>query len=109
VAPSRVLRLPPLVRTSRAANQELNAARGHIVALTRDDATPKPLRLAAISVVARIGAEEAREILIDLTDSEDQEIAGAADEAIASVISKADDKERASDWINLSCVELAGL
>ena len=88
-----------------AGNWELNAARDHIVALIRDGATPKPLRLAAISAVASIGAEEAREILTDLTDSEDQEIAEAADEAIASVITEggsddADDEEDASDWIN---------
>jgi uncharacterized protein (UPF0147 family) len=88
-----------------AGNWELNAARGHIVALIRDSTTPKPLRLAAIGAVASIGAEEAREILVDLTDSDDQEIAEAADEAIASVITEgssdeADEEEDTSDWIN---------
>jgi len=65
-----------------AGNWQLDAAWSHIVALIEDPATPRPLLLAAIEAVAGIRPEEAREILIDLADSEDEEIAEAADEAL---------------------------
>jgi hypothetical protein len=87
-----------------AGNWELDAALSHIVALVRDSATPKPLRLAAIGAFAGIGPQEARGILIDLTYSDDQEIVEAADEAIALAItdesSDEDDDEDDGDWIN---------
>jgi HEAT repeat protein len=86
-----------------AGNWELDAAWSHIVALVNDPATPKPLRLAAIGAVAGIHPQEAVEILVDLAASGDEEIAEAADEAIAmaeGASAEADYEEDASEWIN---------
>ena len=66
-----------------AGNWELDAAWSHIVELVKDAHTPKPLLLAAIGAVASIRPAEAREILADLADSDDEEIAEAAEEAMA--------------------------
>ena len=46
--------------------------------------SPKPLLLAAIGAVGSIRPAEARKILVDLADSDDEEIAEAIDEAIGS-------------------------
>jgi len=54
----------------------------HIAALLESDSTDKSLLLAAIDAVASIRTHEAAEILDGLTDSEDEEIAAAAHEAI---------------------------
>src|SRR5439155_5602291 len=62
-----------------AGNWELAAAWSHIVALVHDADAPKPLRLAAIAAVAGIRPAEARGILVDLANSDDKEIAEAAD------------------------------
>jgi hypothetical protein len=81
----------------------LAAAWSHIVALVHGAATPKPLLLAAISAVASIRPAEAGSVLIDLADSDDEEIAEAVDEAIgmAETVSDAeDDEEVGSEWIN---------
>jgi hypothetical protein len=86
-----------------AGNWGLAAAWSHIVALVHDSATPKPLLLAAIGAVASIRPEEARRILIDLADSDDEEIAEAANEAIemAEIASdEEDDEETGSEWVN---------
>jgi hypothetical protein len=86
-----------------AGNWELDAAWSHIVALVNDPATPKPLLLAAIGAVAGIRPQEAGEILVDLAASGDEEIAEAADEAIAmaeGASAEADYEEDASEWIN---------
>jgi hypothetical protein len=66
-----------------AGNWELEPAWPRVVALVTDPATPKPLLLAAIGAVAGIRPEEAPELLVDLADSEDEEIADAADEALS--------------------------
>ena len=68
-----------------------------------DGGAPKPLLLAAIGAVASIRPAEARRILVDLADSGDEEIAEAADEAIAlaeAVSVEGDDEEVGSEWIN---------
>ena len=65
-----------------AGAQELEAAWPHIRSLVRDRKTPKPLLLAAIEAAATVGPEEARELLERLADSEDEEIAEAAADAI---------------------------
>jgi len=59
-----------------AGNWELDAAWSHIVELLNDAHSPKPLLLAAIGAVDSIRPAEAREILVDLADSDDEEIAG---------------------------------
>src|SRR6266478_6433495 len=66
-----------------AGNWELDAAWSHIVELLNDAHSPKPLLLAAIGAVGSIRPVEAREILVDLADSDDEEIAEAVNEAMA--------------------------
>jgi hypothetical protein len=86
-----------------AGNWELDAAWSHIVALATNPATPKRLLLAVIGAVASIRPLEAREILVDLASSDDEEIAEAADEAIAMAEGSSDDAdydEDATEWIN---------
>jgi HEAT repeat protein len=84
-----------------AGNWELDAAWSHIVELLNDAHSPKPLLLAAIGAVGSIRPGEARNILVDLADSEDEEIAEAADEAMmeAEVASDEEDDE-GDEWIN---------
>jgi len=84
-----------------AGNWELNAAWSHIVELVNDAHTPKPLLLAAIGAVSSIRPAEAREILVDLADSDDEEIAEAANEAMveAEAASGEEDDEE-EEWIN---------
>jgi len=81
----------------------LAAAWSHILALVRDAATPKSLLLAAIDAVSSIRPVEARSVLADLADSDDEEIAEAVDEAIGmgeTVPDEEDDEEVGSEWIN---------
>ena len=66
-----------------AGSWELDAAWPHVAALVGSPKTEKHLLLAAIEAVATIRPEEAGEILVDLADSEDEDIAEAADEAMA--------------------------
>lgn len=60
----------------------MDAAWSHIAALINSKDTEKYLLLAAIEAVASIRPQEAAQILIDLTQSEDEDIAEAASEAI---------------------------
>jgi hypothetical protein len=88
-----------------AGNWELEAAWSHIAALVEGPATPKPLLLAAIDAAASIRPREARETLSDLATSDDEEIAEAADEAIAmaeaaSDLDEEEDEEDAGEWVN---------
>jgi len=84
-----------------AGNWELDAAWSHIVELVNDAHTPKPLLLAAIGAVSSIRPAEAREVLVDLADSDDEEIAEAANEAMveAEAASGEEDDEE-EEWIN---------
>ena len=66
-----------------AGNWEVDAAWPHITALITSEKTDKDLLLAAIDAVAIIRPQEASEILVDLTDSDDEEIVEAAYEAMA--------------------------
>jgi hypothetical protein len=86
-----------------AGNWGLAAAWSHMLALVRDAATPKPLLLAAIGAVASIRPGEAGSVLVDLVDSDDEEIAEAIDEAIGmaeTARDEEDDEEVGSEWIN---------
>jgi hypothetical protein len=63
------------------------------------------LLLAAIDAAASIRPREARETLSDLATSDDEEIAEAADEAIAmaeaaSDLDEEEDEEDAGEWVN---------
>ncbi len=66
-----------------AGNWEVDTAWSHISGLIRKKVTDKPLLLAAIEAAAVIRPEEAGLVLLDLTDSDDDDIAGAALEAMA--------------------------
>jgi hypothetical protein len=66
-----------------AGNWGLDAAWLPIAALVASRKTEKPLLLAAIEAAAGIRPHEALEILDDLADSDDEDIAAAVDEAMA--------------------------
>lgn len=87
-----------------AGNWELDAAWSHIVELLNDAHSPKPLLLAAIGAVGSIRPAEAREILVDLADSDDEEIAEAIDEAMAAAKVSTDEEDEEDDeedeWVN---------
>jgi hypothetical protein len=86
-----------------AGNWGVAAAWSHVVAIVQDAGSPKPLLLAAIGAVAGIRPKEAAGILVDLADSDDEEIADAADEAMGmaeSTPDEEDDEEGGGEWIN---------
>jgi hypothetical protein len=91
-----------------AGQREVDAAWPHIAALIDDAGTPKPLLLAAIEAAGNIHPPEALEILADLADSDDDEIAEAADDALSMAEALSDetdddedeDDEDESEWIN---------
>jgi hypothetical protein len=86
-----------------AGNWAVNAAWSHTLALVSDAGTPQPLLMAAIGAVASIRPAQARNILAGLADSDDEEIAEAADEAIAmaeATSDETDDDEDEDEWIN---------
>jgi len=88
---------------SAAGNWELDAAWPHILGLLNDAGTSKPLLLAVIGAISSLRPQEAGELLIDLTESDDEDIVGAADEAIAMsepISDQEDDEDDTSDWVN---------
>jgi hypothetical protein len=87
---------------SAAGNWELDAAWPHIVGLLNDARTSKPLLLAAIGAASSIRPQEAGELLIDLAESHDEEIAEAANEAItfSEPVPDNEDEDDRSGWIN---------
>jgi hypothetical protein len=66
-----------------AGEWELDAAWPNVTRLVRSNETDKLLLLAAIDAVASIRPKEAGVILVDLTDSDDEDIVAAAHEAMA--------------------------
>jgi len=90
---------------SAAGENEVDGAWTHVAGLVENARTPKPLLLAAIDAVSCIRPKEAPEILGDLTDSEDEEIAEAAREALEmseglAGMDEDDDEEEEGDWVN---------
>jgi hypothetical protein len=75
-----------------AGTWEVDAAWPHIVALVTSEETEKALLLVAIEAVASIRPQEAGAILIDLTDSGDEDIVEAAYEAMALAEGPLDDE-----------------
>ncbi|HEY3446243.1 MAG TPA: hypothetical protein VGK67_07750 [Myxococcales bacterium] len=65
-----------------AGGSAVEDAWDHVVALVGSRKTPKPLLIAAIEAVASIRPEEAGEVIDPLLDSDDEDIAGAAEEAL---------------------------
>lgn len=66
-----------------AGNWAIESAWEHIAAILFKDAVDKPLLIAAIEAAAAIRPQEALDRLYDLRDSEDDDIAEAAEEALA--------------------------
>jgi hypothetical protein len=75
-----------------AGNWEVDEAWPHVTALLVSSATSKDLLLAAIEAVATIRPREAGPLLVDLADSEDEDIADAADEAMSMAAGMSDDE-----------------
>lgn len=65
-----------------AGNWEIDAAWSHIAGLVTSEDTEKSLLFAAIEAVASIRPDEAAEILVELTESEDEDIVEAAYDAM---------------------------
>jgi hypothetical protein len=93
------------VRT--VADRAIDAAWRHVVALVENPSTPKALLLAAIEAVGNIRPQEAADVLMGLADSDDQEIADAVDEALATGQSMSgevdegeDEEEDDGKWVN---------
>jgi len=80
-----------------AGEEELDGAWPHVSKLAKDDRTEKDLRIAAIGAIGGIRPEEAREILFELSDSEDEDIAEAADEALSMMLPDDEDEEDEDD------------
>jgi HEAT repeats len=84
-----------------AGNWGLDAAWSSIVELLNDGLSPKPLLLAAIAAIGSIRPNEAPEILVDLADSDDEEIARAVVEAMATDDVDFDEEDDEEDkWVN---------
>jgi hypothetical protein len=66
-----------------AGNWEIDAAWPHIAGLVAAEETDKLLLLAAIDAVASIHPQGAAELLVDLIDSDDEDIVEAASEAVS--------------------------
>ena len=84
-----------------AGNWELDGAWPHIVELVNDVHSSKPLLLAAIGALSGIRPAEACDILEDLAESDDEEIAEAVTEAMAAAedpVGEEDDEE--DEWLN---------
>jgi hypothetical protein len=76
-----------------AGNKELDAAWPHVAAIVKDARTPKDLLIAAIGAAGSIRPAEAGVLLVDLADSDDEDIAEAADEAMMMAELVPDDEE----------------
>jgi hypothetical protein len=91
-----------------AGSEEMGAAAPHIVTLLRDKRTPKPLLLAAIEAIGSIQPRKAWDNLGKLSESDDEEIAEAAQEAISmaeGAVQMEEDEEdeeegEEGDWVN---------
>jgi hypothetical protein len=84
-----------------AGNWELDAAWSHLVELVNDAHSPKPLLLAAIGALGSIRPAEALDVLVDLAESDDEEIAEAVSEVMAAAEVLPDEEDDEEDeWIN---------
>jgi hypothetical protein len=88
-----------------AGTWEISAAWPHIKALLEDAKTPKRLLLAAIEALGGLRPPEAETILLKFSDSYDEDIREAAEEAMVFVKGLEDDDfedddDDATDWIN---------
>ena len=87
-----------------AGDWQIGAAWPHVAALVEDPDTPKELLLAAIGAAAEIRPDEAGPLLVDLVDSDDEDIAEAASDAIDAAAREdaleEEDREDEDEWLN---------
>ena len=84
-----------------AGNWELDGAWPHIAELVQDAHSSKPLLLAAIGALSCIRPAEARNILADLDESDDEEIAEAVSEAMAAIEGPTGEEgDEDDEWVN---------
>jgi hypothetical protein len=76
-----------------AGNWEVEAAWPHVTALLAAPGTDKDLLIAAMHAVACIRPAEAGALLVDLVDSDDEDISEAASEAMSEAEGMSDDDE----------------
>jgi hypothetical protein len=76
-----------------AGDYEVSAAWPHIEALLVSESTPRELLLAAIEAAESVNPIESKPILSELADSEDEEIADAADEALLMAYNEPGEEE----------------
>jgi hypothetical protein len=78
-----------------AGGSEVKEAWPRIARILKSAADDKPLLLAAIEAAPNVNFDEAESLLLELIDSEDQEIAEAAEESLelARAIAKVDDED----------------
>lgn len=81
-----------------ASNWELDAAWEHIASLLSSKTTAKPVLIAAIEAAATLRPDEASPYLLDLANSDDEEIAEAANEALLEPGYDGDDDEDEGLW-----------
>jgi hypothetical protein len=83
-----------------AGSSEVDEAWPHVLELVESKQTPKALLLAAIEAAAAIRPEEAQDVLGDLAESDDEEIAAVAQEALAMAdLSSADEDGEDDDLV----------
>jgi hypothetical protein len=76
-----------------AGSYEIAEAWPHIAGLARSEQTEKYLRIAAIEALSTLKPQDSLEILHELSDHEDEDIAEAADEARTMAVGFLDDGE----------------
>jgi hypothetical protein len=82
---------------SAAGEQRVDAAWAHVVGLVQSKKTEKPLLLAAIEAIGGIRPVEARPLLTKLANSDDEEIAEVASEALMMAEMDFDDEDEEED------------
>jgi HEAT repeat protein len=88
-----------------AGNWEVDAAWSHIAGLVTTEETDKYLLLAAIEALANIRPDEASEILVELIESDDEDIVEAAYDAMGMAQALAgldwdDEEEDDDEWLH---------
>jgi hypothetical protein len=83
---------------------EVSAAWPHIKAIARDTKTSKSLLLAALDAICGLRPPDAEDILVELSESADEDIREAASDSLMMVRGMQDDdlddEDEATEWIN---------
>ncbi len=80
-----------------AGSFEIAEAWPHIAALARSERTEKELRIAAIEALSTLKPKDSLEVLIELSDNKDEDIAEAADEAQTMAVGFLDEDDDEDD------------